>query len=125
MIFDYFSAICYYFHDYFGTWSKYFVTWGKFISCFGVFAIASIKTKDPTPLTELTDYCVNQGLQLQFGGFESCRGGFRSVFKIALPDHTTQYHRSENIHTSIREAQNCAARVALTALQASGNKMMQ
>ena len=38
MIFDYFSTIIYYFHDYFGTWSKYFVTWDKYISCFGVFA---------------------------------------------------------------------------------------
>ena len=30
MIFDYFSAIFYCFHDYFATWSKYFATWDLF-----------------------------------------------------------------------------------------------
>jgi hypothetical protein len=75
------------------------------------------KNDGPTPLSELTNFCVDQGYQLQFGGFESCRGGFRSVFKIAMPDHSTEYHRSASVHTSIREAQNCAAIVALKAFQ--------
>ena len=38
MFFVHFSAIFYYLHDYFATWSKYFVTWCKYISCFVVFA---------------------------------------------------------------------------------------